>query len=548
MYLKAKYAATERNVRSGDVVLVSIPGAQRLALTPTNIDQLYGGSGSQWLHPGIRMLMSLGNSRNVAACIVKNLPWLSQQLTESSDGRLLEIKNRLETLTVEAGAQRLDPVARASLFLDYADREGISGIQYGIIDKVRRGERLNRHEVSTVAREVYLYLKRTKGAASFVKDGIMDYITGGEAGERAMRFLAAAVSPIFGKEADNYAENAVEQEKLRAEAKQVMSRLQQLTGLRQKMLNDYDQTAYPKGLEALVQAASEIKRGNTKTGFESAAAITDGINIHPLVYQMIWLLTGAEPGRYFLCEIDGAVPKGEGNEMLVPFVFKAANGTNVPEELRQYYLPTQDFASYMMVLDAAITNILLAYLHESRGENTGTAVHVGLVRRALSPNNRAVQIIYPEELVTIQGNPALTAKVAGGALARFKNGEIVELAARHMGLEDGGLSQENLEALVAVMDQAMPVLPVGVYQLASCNALLTMLSEQFQRVKNEELAKRSSSLFKRADKLRQTLQGTFGVNLGEMTNYLLKTERAITLFGEERIGFIRQILEWGKAT
>lgn len=538
MYLRANYATTERSVKPSDVVLVAVPGAQRPAITPTSIGQLHS-SDSQWLHPGIRMLMSLGNSKNVAACIAENLLWLSQQMQESCDSRLLEIKTRLETLRVEAGAQMLSHAARAQLFLDYAAAKEISGIPYIISDKVRRGGQLSMDEASAVAKEVYSYLKKNKKAASFVKDGIRDYIAGGEADRRAMSFLATAVSPIFGEAADNSAENAKEQATLESEDHRVAGQLQQLTELSKIMPNGNDQAAYSKGLEAVVSAASAIKAGKTSP---ELAAVTDGTDFHLLAYQMIWLLTGAEPGQHFLCGIDDAAQKGTGSGMLVPFVFKAANGTNVPEEFRQHYLPAQDFASYVMVLDTALTKILLAYLNESRGENTGRSIHTGLVKRALSPNNRAVQILYPDELVMTQGNPGLAAEVNERALARFKNGEIAELAAKHMGLKGAELSQENLGTLVAVMDQAMPVLPVEIYQIASYNALQKMLRGQFLQAQNKELAKRLDSLFKRADKLKLILQDTFGINIGEMANYLPKAERTIALFGEGKIGFIRQVL------
>ncbi len=544
MQLRANYSTTEKTAKPSDVVLVEVPGAQRLAITPTRIGQLYSSSDSQWLYPDIGMLMSLGNSKNVAACIAEKFPWLSEQVRESCDGRLLEIKTRLEILRVEAGAQRLSLAARVQLFLDYAAAKEISGIPYDISDKVKRGGQLNRDEASAVAREVYFYLKREKGAASFVREGIRDYLAGGEAGERSMRFLATAVSPIFGKEADNYAENAKEQATLESEARQATSQLQQLTELSEIMQKGNGQAADSKRLEAIVQAASAIKAGKTSP---ESAAVTDRTNFYSLVYQMIWLLTGAEPGQHFLCGIDDASQKGTGNGMLVPFVFKAANGTNVPEGLIQHYLPAQDFASYLMVLDGAITNILLAYLHESRGENTGTAIHVGLVRRAISPKNLAVQIIYPDELVTIQGKPTLTSQVAERALTRFKNGEIAALAAKHIGLTEKELCQTNLETLVSLFDQAAPILPVDVYQLVSNYALLNMLRDQFQRVQQQEIAVRYNSIENKAKRLMLALQDTFGINLNEMKDYMPKAERTIALFGEGKIGFIRPVLEWRKA-
>ncbi|MBI2550286.1 hypothetical protein HYV83_03855 [Candidatus Woesearchaeota archaeon] len=537
MYLRVGQVATERKVKDDSVVVVGVPGTDRL--TATRAGQLYHDN--QLQYPGLPIVMMLTNSKTVTKKLGEKMPWLSPKMQKGMEERLHEAEVQMEDIKAQVAPLQTSNVNRAKLFLDYGG-------------KVQGGQELSRKEIDEVVRAVHEALRRERMMTPPTKEQVRNYIREGQADEQTLSRLQM-VNPAFGK--------LIEYAELGREVEQIRGELEQVSNLQRIMATQSGKTHGLNGLEVVVQAVSAIKSGNVPHD----GIVIDGpeVKVYRYTRQMLKLLVGAEPGKQFLCRLDAIVGKEEGNGILVPFPFRAANGTNLPEELRQRYLPTEDFAAYAMVLAGALTNILLAYIRAGETVHKGMEGHVGLLIRSLMPANRAIQTLYPEDLVAIPSQPHLAAEIAARAVERFKNGEMAGLAARQLGLTEKELSQEGLERLVSLQNQVMPILPMDVYQLATTNTRKEVTEQKLRTTegyinkslnspfadireygKLQELhgtfTRQRDQLIQEGRTVEKTLRDEFGVNTERLADYEARVEDAIKFFGEG-IGFIRHVFE-----
>ncbi len=527
---------TSEQVRHDAPFIVAVPEAKRLAITLT-----YAGQ----LSPGHSVLMMLAKPEVVAKQIT---PYISSEISAESEEKLREVQLQIEALKADVDALNCNSAGRAKPFLAFAP--------YNIRGKIGSGSGLVKDDVNAI---VKAWRKEKRPTAS-VSDKVRDYIHTGIADEETLCWLAENVDPIFAKPSQ-YAD--------------LSSQLQEMIEQRQNQHRDYSSLEH-----AVTEAVSAIKQG--------AGQQTDAEPIFSRAYRGLQKLIGAEPEKQFLWRI-GAVVKGNNrNGILVPYHHQATNGTDIPDELKHCYLPTQRFTQIITVFDTALAKILFAYLNadEALQEHERLAVHdAGLLIRSLMPENVAVQRLYPNERVGIPGQPELSARIAARAVECYQNGQITELAAQQLRMGEEELSQEGLERLVSLLGKIMPVLPFEVYdyviirgklsdfqQSADLEGLaekIKSLGSQIDSIRNElkpspgvvndynsrvaehteyvrqyrRAVSKNNELARKGRGYVEQLKKSFGVDVLTMTKYDATTiEEAITLFGEE-FSFVRNVLE-----
>ncbi|KAF0232945.1 MAG: hypothetical protein FD167_4709, partial [bacterium] len=300
-------------VASGSVdtlqpVLVRIPCTDVFRVTPTYANQAL---------PSYQSVMELGATKKIASLIMSDI-WSNSTLEER-----LKVQSELEELRIEVEGLK-NNYRRAQLLLPLAKEGGLRN--YEIERKIQSGEELTYREIDMLVGMVPS-LRRAARARSPIKDAVTAYIRTGEADNQTL-FWLANIDPIYKKLIEYNALNA---------------KIQQI-----------DQ-AYTKLEQALVQSIDGIKAGNNHQGEIEFGGLS--INVNERLKQLI----GTEPGRYFLLTIDEVVEWENKDGLIVPFQFNARNGTNVPEELKPYFMHVDKLGQIITLLDHTLGRLVTPF-------------------------------------------------------------------------------------------------------------------------------------------------------------------------------------------
>lgn len=254
------------------------------------------------------------------------------------------------------------------------------------------------------------------------------------------------------------------------------------------------------------------------------------------------------------------------------------NSSEVPEELRTRYVPMQQLTQYITCIENALCSVALRYLRHTNwkvlaGEKMAAKfkdveVKPGFVLKSLLTENWAVQKLYPLERVISKTARELQAALSPAISQHFRSGRLAEAIAEGFGLSTDE-AKEGVETLVSILDSVMPIIPETVYdtilardKLESIAKAVSQrqdqidankrnrgrLSEAQRRAHNLLVAQKrgiersAEQLYPDIHRMFAQLKAEFEMDAGTMNTYDDSTaEEAIRLFGEERIGFIRNI-------
>ena len=374
---------------------------------------------------------------------------------------------------------------------------------------------MSREEINEIINSAYDALRKNAKATSEIKGALRKYIRGGEVDEPTLSWFAENVDPIFGKYAQYNAFN---------------HKLQQI-----------GQKSDVNGLEqALIQTVEAIKSGNAHQ--EEITFGSLGINVHQYLQQLI----RTEPKRQFLCRIDKVVEGENMGGIITPFQYKAANGTNVPEELKPYYMPVDKFGQIITLFDTALTNMLIVYADENQEvakiirellSKNETEISKGVFMRAIFPQDyKPILTLYSNARIYIPKEEENIRKIM--ELIRNGREEIPNAAAKHFGIPE---EQIKFEELVSLQTQLMQLLPFQVYICADADSRISYSNIYQAKKQRAQLTQKDRILLAQYEINDNKLQMDFGVNRKKITSTTETTlDEAMKLFGEE-FGFIQKL-------
>lgn len=543
-YFRAGVVATE-DVKPSYRFLVNVPGTTGLALTSTYAAQISLGD----------MALKQYNGSDYKVKADQLTPLLISQIGTKIEDELNRVQLQLRILESEVRALNGSSATRAQLFTDFFGDTRKPA--YETSAKILAGKGLTGKDADSIGSAVYDVL-RGKGIPARLKRGISDFIMKGTVNLETLSWLAeTGVNPNFEKLVEYAALN---------------NKLQQ-------MRNGHN-TDFLGGLDQYVEAVISWQAQQQEVDLDG------GLKIN--IYQMVRQLLDAELKRQFLCTIDEVIEGENKNGSLSLFHFHyKASGPNVPEGLKPYYHPPERIAQLLAILEEALGKIVSAYAvaDEVLLEHIGSINGRGLFMRSLMPENSAVKAFYPDEMVSIPGNPALTKQIAEWTYECFTSGLMADLAANKLGMDEVELRQ-GLERLVSILDKALPVLPLKIYELVATTetlkavrANLQTLDQKIGPIKTEidrardsgplgiqiqqlareyktlvaaynPLVRKNNNLLDQLREIIKQLQSDFGIDTVRMLQSLAKYDdttlnQAIELFGEENVGFIRKVLTAG---
>lgn len=524
-YFKA--GQTETGTVRPDRLLVALPGTTKLAITPTYTTQAYEELG---VVKELGVVMEFGYPELVAA---KAAPILYPKLEARAEEALQEAQEERESLESEVMQLNESMTSRVYPLIIYLRSTKIARrAARSIQQSIDSGGRVHGKQVAPFIDHVYNALRVNKDAPSEVRGLIRNYVHNGTYNEETLQWLVQ-IDPVFEK-LERYA--------------QLDTTPQQTDTNSSLTINEVEQY--------LIETIQAIKSGDPHQ------EEIEGVN----VYQILEQIVGATPGKQFISMVNG-VARGKNREgLLVPFAY---NGSNVPEELKPYYISTERFTQLIRVFDLSLHAILGAYRDadskfQDLKQNQGLEVHYGLLIRGLMPKNPAMQALYPDERVQIPDMPELSKDLESKTTKDYHNGEIARLAAPKLVIDEEELST-GLERLVSVQNQITLLLPIEVFKaialsdkLRSYDTALVEMREEMEQlqhgspsmrerynriVRNDynPLLTKANALLRRNQKYGKKLEIDFGLDLSKLLEADKQTvEEAINLFGEE-LGFVRHL-------
>mgnify|MGYP001593925734 CR=1 FL=1 len=467
-------------------VLVKVPGTDVLRVTPTYANQALCG---------YQIVMTLGDTKKIATAIMSDAG-------NSTLEERLGVQSDLEALRKEVEELKASNYRRAQPFLQYAQEGGSRN--YEIVRKIQSGEELTFREIDALV-DMVPSLRRFARARLSTKDAVRDYIRSGETDDQTLFWLARTINPIYGK--------VIEYNSLNA-------RIQQI-----------DQ-AYTNLEQALVQSIDAIKAGNK---YQEEIVVGDTrINVRERLKQ----LTGAEPGRYFLLTIDEVVEGENKDGLIVPFQYNARNGTNVPEELKPYYMPVDKLGQIITLFDRALANILIVYARENQeivkisGDYTAHGIFImdGVFVRAMFPEDHAPTLtLYSDARLKIT-NDEDGRKMMN--IVKNERARIPSIVAEYFEIPE---EQIKFEELISLQAQLMQLLPMQAYICAETSARFSFTADESKKYRSR-LKPTDHLLMARYQTHNNQLQRDFNVSQERITNRT-RTEatlkEVIHLFGEE---------------
>jgi len=467
-------------------LLVAVPGAKELRVTPTYANQVM---------PGHQIVMELGSPNYVATAIMSKFRSNIENTLEEE-----KLLAQLETLGPEVEVLKTSTASRAQPFLRYA-REKVS---YDIVNKIQGDWELESKDIKNLVSLVYPILRKSAEATSFIKGSIRDYIRSGEADEQTLLWFASNVDPIF--------EKLVQYNKLNAKLQQI------------------NQDSDFSGLEqTLSQAIESIKNGNAKEEIEFGSS---KIN----VYQELQRLISVAPGKQFLCRIDEVVEGENTNGLISPFRCNVSKN-NIPEDLKPYYIDVARFGQIITLFDRALSDMLVGYARKNQEIQKlcetclkyGKDVPPSVLMRAIFPeDHQPILALYSDLRIQIIVKEECTRRIID--IVRKGRAQTPRIVAEYFEIPE---EQIKFEELVLLQAQLMQLLPFPVYVCAETNSRISYSIDEAKKHR-ALLTSKERILLAKYETNDGQLQRDFSVNHKKITSPTESTlEDAIKLFGEE---------------
>ncbi|MBI2176632.1 hypothetical protein HYU40_04800 [Candidatus Woesearchaeota archaeon] len=549
---------------------IAVPKAKALVLTAT-----YGGQVRQ----GYQILTDIGNSKVAAAAV---MPLLISSVKEGLEFEMISLEDAVRqardardslkpdfTELIAAGSSQ---ATRAKPFADYAAQNGAS--LYRISSRISQEEDLTKADINALVGAVYDMLRKEKGATARLKEEIRDYIRTRKVDEQVLKLLSEMM-PQFSR--------PPEYDTLTARIASLNSKIQE-TASTLKRLESGQASNDEAGLAALTHALFAMKQGQVVP--EEVEIV--GVRIQ--VEQEIQKILGARYGSHFLAKVAETLAGGSNKKALAPY--ELADAINGPDDVQAPYLQPQRLAHMASALIRTLDTIVVAYFISDEQQSYKAAdVRSSLLLSALLPENPAIRKLYPPEAVAVQGQPELSKQISERTAEAFKTGLMAGLAAKKLGM-DGMLNKRSLDALVSLLDNLMPVVPMPIYELGGIGRMLPVLGPQIEKLdaelsslheqltqieeslskasgamsepqrkqyktgfekynplamKQRRLVDRYNSMITRAEKIPEELQARFGVDIEATASWndSIVAEAAaeiVKLFGGE-FAFVKPVIE-----
>ncbi len=522
-------------------LLVEVPGALERRVVLANAEQLHLLYRPQMYC--YRLLMMLGNSKIAAQQLA---PVLFPKVKALAD-EVHELQSQFEMLKGEVAEFNAGQSSRAQLFLNIFDRgKGKGDVGY----KVSGGKPLSSDELDAFVKRVYAVLSFESGATERVKKGVREYIHTGSLAQDTLVFLAAAGGNAFQK-----LQQYSQLERLLVKAGAMPDAAQQTSS---------SQNSYSSLEEQLVPLLAAIKSGEKSPSDVELNRIK--INISKELQQILGEALGVAPLECFVCTIAEVVEGRNNKGVFVPLLCRKPDGSDLPEALRQHYMPMETFVKVVAALDKTFQNITNAYVlaDTELKEAVAAKMHVGLVVRNIMPQNAITDMLYPDNVMCVRDKPELTDAVVARVRACMKSGRVVELASGSLGLREEKISPAAFERIAELLSQLMPLVPLEFYYYKEIAKDAAAVYSEFKRA-GEEISRVTIPLrsdyqarvieAKRSDKARtfeekhreaeevgRVLREQFGIS-GERFVYDDKVtiDEVIRLFGE-KFRFVEHVL------
>jgi len=493
-------------VNLDQTVLVLLPGTIRPAVLPTYARQL---------HPGVKVLLRLGNEKNIFAAHL--LPFLG-----SVDENILAAKRReLDSLHSQVEAFSGGIWKRASGFFTYlSSNHLIHGKLYPIMERHRRQAPLTNKDMTPLVEAIYGSLRRTAGATASHKQKIRTYIQSGEYDTQVVEWLARVLDPTFG----------------------LFLRKSALTTEIQELENQTRSRHDPTLEKDLGSALEQIKAG------KPCDREILGVNVQNWLEKIV----GCGVQRRFFVEIR------EVKEGL------SRNGCLVLESLRNFkdskepapkFIPLDKFSSIVSALDRALSQIVMVYANADPAMDAmyrGHVIHSGLLIRAFLGETNAIRTLYPEHVVGIPNNPGLNEALIAKARQAYEEGLMGRLCAEHYGLEEDAL-RDGLQRTVLALQRILPLLPFEVHRLVDALEARIQLQKMADKLQAsgglsmnhrqvQNLRANIGTQIARGQQITRSLKANFHMDPSKMF-YLDDSlmDEIEVLFGHE-LGFLRSLL------
>jgi len=451
------------SVDSLQPTLAVVPGTKEFRVTPTYVGQMV---------PKHQAVMTLGDSREVAAAITDKYRPQLEAREQYREG----IEYLFEMMGVEVNTLNVNIPRRSSPFLNYAFREG--KIDYSEIKRIRDAIELAPQDLEHIANHydeeydmsganrkivrelassvgedfdeifepVYDAIIVMAGATDSDIKAIKDYILTGEADEKTLDWIAENVDPAFNKFNS------------------------------QRVLGDYleqlGEGNYIARLEeSVVQIIEDIKLGNA---YQSEIEIADlVINVDQDLYD----LTGLKPASYFILTIDDVVEGENPGGLIVPIKYNHQKGTNVPDELKQYFMSVERLGHITTAIDFVLGWLFTPYLLKSQEikdqykeiiSNTRPNILRSALFRAIFPDEHLPTLtLYPDGRMERSSWKDNIDRII--EIVRNDRAGIIDEAESYFGIPK---EQIKFEELIALQVQLMHLTPFPFYRCADLDSRL----------------------------------------------------------------------------
>lgn len=396
-----------------------------LALLPETICPAAVPTYSRQLYDGAKVLLRLGSEKNIFT--THFLPYMGVV----DDNILGENKDGLELLQAEIDDFSGDAAKRAKVFASYLSANHlIDRTLYPVVEKLRRGVTLTNKDLSPLVEAVYTGLRKTAGATSAHKQKIRAYIQSGEYDSTLTDWLTGLVDPRFSL---FYKVSRLETE---------VQELEKRNGL----TND------PASEREFCKVVEELAAGR------SSNREIHGVNVEHWLEEIV----GCKVQSSFFAEIREIRQGLSKNGCLILESLKNVNDINEPGTR---FVPLDKFCCIVTALDRALSIVVMEYANadpEVLKLFDGHVMHSGLLIRAFLGESDAIRTMYPKHIVGIPGKPELDETAISKAHHAFENGLMVQLCAKHHGMDEQTL-QVGMEKAVSIQQKILPLLPVEIH-------------------------------------------------------------------------------------
>lgn len=522
LYFQAGETVTS-NITTDNTVIVRLPSVLEPAFVASPISQVTPYVGKSLF--GYNMIIQLGNAKNIASALAPKL--YSEAVAQIEEQKQVDDMD-LELAVEEATAMRTNMAVRARPFLEYALKRG--HITYPEMRELEQYLEEDHESVDVdrafnpvfnalTKRKPHLKREYGRNVMEYIRSSIIDHETT-EALDR--------IDPMF------------------AHIWEVHRRARQ-----QISEEDYPNPTQREATQYVLGIVRSIK---ADVPFDHQFY---GVDVLPVLEDLI----GVVPTQSFVLPVNEVVRGKNERGYLMPYVYDK----HVPSGIEDIFVDPHRLTQIVAVLDRSLTEIVGKYYDNNPDMNNvlpqNEGFDLGLLVRALMPDNPTMRKLYPDERVYLPDMPEAADELVRIIIDARLTGKIARKLAPDLGLTEDEATL-GLNKIISVLNDIMPLLPYSVYDYSwtSLNSAkvrqrhealveeVKMFDEQGRYQEAQKAVKLIRMIERNFDgllKKKQTLSSKLGQEYGIETFTVFDTESsviedAINLFGEE-LNILRQV-------